>query len=203
MARRRKPRLEVVDLETLRQDPENLRVHPERNRSAVRSSIDRFGAARSVVIDGDGVIRAGNGTVSAAIDQGLKEAVVVEVDGDQVVAVRRRNWTPEEAAAYAVVDNKTSDLSEFDYEALAAKIPEFEASGMNLESLGWEADWSPPAPTSMGLTVDRSVLGRAIKLTPEQRDQFDEMAESIAAGKEMTDGDVVVRLCEIAAERGD
>jgi hypothetical protein len=109
MARTRKTKLT-----TLKPDPKNARRHDDRNREAIRKSLDRFGPGRSVVIDGDDTIRAGNGTVAEAIEAGFEEVLVVEPGPKQLVAVRRPDWTEEEARAYGVADNRSSDLSDFD-----------------------------------------------------------------------------------------
>jgi hypothetical protein len=112
----------VVALSDLVPDPGNVRVHPERNREAVASSVKALGAARSIVIDGEGVVRAGNGTLEAAKAAGITEAVVVETDGRQLVVVKRPDWTPEQAIAYAIADNRTNELSYFDTQALSIAL---------------------------------------------------------------------------------
>jgi hypothetical protein len=59
------------------------------------------------------VIRAGNGTYAAAKALGWTEIDVVETDQEGV-----------EAVAYAIADNRTSDLSSFHDEALAKLLVE-------------------------------------------------------------------------------
>ena len=38
---------------------------------------------------------------------------VLEVDGTQLVAVQRDDWSDEEAVAYAIADNKISDMAQW------------------------------------------------------------------------------------------
>jgi DNA modification methylase len=80
--------------------------------------------ARSLVMDADGMIRAGNGTLEAARAAGITEAIVVETDGTQLVVVKRPDWSTEKALAYALSDNRTGELSEWDADALAASLAE-------------------------------------------------------------------------------
>lgn len=166
----------------------------------------RFRAARSGVSDGDGVIRAGNGSVEAALEEGITEAIVVDVDGDQMVIVRRRDWTPEEAMAYAITDNKLTDLSEFDYRTIADQLPVLEEAGIDLLDLGWEAyelhplqnaDWSPPPARPGGLTVDTSHVTSPVRVTLDQRRKFDRAVEEMRAEDghgSMTEGEVLEAL---------
>ena len=65
------PRLKVeaVSLKRLTPDPENARIHSERNIEAIARSLDRFGQRKPLVIQQKGrslIIRAGNGTYEAA-----------------------------------------------------------------------------------------------------------------------------------------
>lgn len=112
----------VVRLADLVPDPANTRHHPQRSKEAIASSVATYGAARSIVVDSRGVVRAGNGTLEAAKAAGITDAVVVETDGRQLVVVQRPDWTPAQSLAYAIADNRTGELSEFDTEALGAAL---------------------------------------------------------------------------------
>jgi DNA modification methylase len=102
-----------VLLGSLRLDPANVRLHDQRNLEAIKGSLARFGQQKPIVVDRHGVIRAGNGTFSAAKALGWSEIDVVVTDLDGI-----------EAVAYAIADNRTSDLSEFDDGALAKLLVE-------------------------------------------------------------------------------
>lgn len=92
-------------------DPANARKHGARNLDAIRSSLARFGQQKPIVIDRNNVVRAGNGTFEAAKSLGWKDiaVVVTELDGS-------------EATAYAIADNRTAELAEWDDEILAATL---------------------------------------------------------------------------------
>jgi hypothetical protein len=94
-------------------DPTNRRLHPARNVAMIAASVREVGAARSIVIDEDGEVLAGNGLVRGAQDAGLTKLHVVDVDGETVVAVRRRGLTPAQKRALALYDNRTAELAEW------------------------------------------------------------------------------------------
>ena len=68
--------------------------------------LQEVGAARSIVIDEKGVVLAGNATIKAAGQAGLARVKVVDADGSEIIAVRRRNLTAatEKAATHASSD---------------------------------------------------------------------------------------------------
>lgn len=85
-------------------------------------ALQKVGASRSIVIDEDNGILAGNGVVEAASEAGITKLQVVEVDGDTLVAVRRRGLTPEQKRDLAIYDNRTAELAEWNIEQLAADL---------------------------------------------------------------------------------
>jgi ParB-like chromosome segregation protein Spo0J len=92
-------------------DPANVRKHSERNLESIRASLNRFGQQKPIVVNKDGVILAGNGTYAAAKSLGWKEIQVVRTDLNGADAV-----------AYAIADNRTAELAEWDGAALAETL---------------------------------------------------------------------------------
>jgi hypothetical protein len=109
-------------------DPRNARRHSPRNLDQIRASLEAVGAARSIVIDEDNVILAGNATVDAAKAAGLTHLRIVDADGDVVIAVRRSNLTPEQKQRLALADNCASDLAAWDPDVLAELSTTFDLS---------------------------------------------------------------------------
>lgn len=121
-----------ASLQDLVPDAQNARKHGDRNLRAIVSSLQDFGAARSIVIDEKGVILAGNATVEAAVTAGLTKLQVVDVAGDTVVAVRRRGLTASQKARLAVADNRTAELADgWDANVLA----ELRETGVSFDEL--------------------------------------------------------------------
>jgi DNA modification methylase len=122
------------DLSALTPDPRNARSHSDRNLELIASSLLEVGAARSIVVDEDGVVLAGNATVSAAQQAGIAKVRVIDADGTELVAVRRSNLTPEQKRRLALLDNRTAELATWDTEVLASLAEDTDLSGL------WEPD---------------------------------------------------------------
>lgn len=105
---------QIDKLEDLTPDPENANTGTARGASALETSLQLYGAGRSIVVDRDGVVLAGNKTHEQAVAMGLK-ARVIETDGHELVIVRRTDLSladePAKARGLAYADNRVSELS--------------------------------------------------------------------------------------------
>ena len=102
---------ETVSIDSLVFDPANVRKHPEKNLATIKASLLRFGQQKPIVVDANGVVRAGNGTLMAAKALGWKE-----------IAIVRSSLGGSEATAYAIADNRTAELAEWDEDALSQTL---------------------------------------------------------------------------------
>lgn len=118
--------LSRVPLGSLQLDPANARAHDERNLEAIQASLARFGQQKPIVVDSGGVIRAGNGTYAAAKALGWETIHVVVSDLEGL-----------EATAYAIADNRTAELAEWDSTSLARLLAELKAEDA-LEGVGFD-----------------------------------------------------------------
>ena len=129
-------------------DGRNYRKHSDRNKALIKKSLEELGAGRSVVIDADDTLVAGNGVYEQA--KKLKMPVrVVETDGTELVVVKRTDihTEDEKRRKLALADNAASDLSEWDVpmiqtdwakEALAdwgVEFPEVVNDGMSADEI--------------------------------------------------------------------
>jgi len=112
-------RVKIADLKF---DPENARVRTAKGEAMIQESLRQVGAARSIVIDENGTILAGNGTVEAAGQIGIDNVVIVEASGDEIIAVRRKGLTDEQKKKLAYYDNRTGDEAEWDMEQVARDL---------------------------------------------------------------------------------
>lgn len=119
-------RVKSVPITSVVLDPANVRRHPTRNLEAIKGSLARFGQQKPIVIDQNGVVRAGNGTLEAARALGWKTIQVVQT-----------NLAGSEATAFAIADNRTGELAEWDNDLLREQVGALAADGINLESLGF------------------------------------------------------------------
>ena len=128
---------EIKTAADLIQDENNYRKHSEINKARIRKSIDEAGLGRSVVVDADGVLVAGNG-VQSVID-GDTPVKVVETDGTELVVVKRTDLHTGDPRrkTLALADNATADDVEWDFEAIAEDWSQDEAGEWGVE---WPAD---------------------------------------------------------------
>lgn len=105
---------ELISLQQLVPDKRNARRRTDRSAELIKESLQRYGPARSVVIDENNMLIAGHGTVEGAKAAGIKKVRVIETDGTELIAVRRTNWSEEEKLGANLADNRTADLSEWD-----------------------------------------------------------------------------------------
>jgi len=132
--------VKTVPIDAIHIDPGNVRVHPERNKATIRASLARFGAGRSIVLDGNNIVRAGNGTVEQARDAGYTEVLVVEPGPNQIVAVKRPDWSDSVGTAYSIADNTSTDQSEDDPARLAATLEALRNDGFDLAAMGHSSE---------------------------------------------------------------
>lgn len=96
---------------------------------AVAKSIKEFGFRQPIVVDSDGVIICGHTRWKAAKKLGL-EKVPVHVAKD---------LTPEQVKALRIADNKTSELSDWNYELLPLELSELQDMNFDLSLLGFDS----------------------------------------------------------------
>lgn len=119
--------IETVPIGSLSPYPENVRLHGEENLDAIRRSLERFGQVKPLVVH-DGTVVAGNGTLDAAKALGWKKISIVRVPED---------WDRSRAMAYAIADNRTAELAEWDNEVLSTQLVELDAAGWDLKDIGF------------------------------------------------------------------
>ena len=110
----------AAHLRDLSQDMHNRRRHNPRNIGVIVDSLQRVGAARSIVIDEYGVVLAGNGVVEGAAEAGIERVRIIESDGHELIAVRRRGLTDEQKRALAIADNRAAELATWNLDQLRA-----------------------------------------------------------------------------------
>ena len=108
----------MTSINSLYSDHKNARKRTDQSAKLIEESLKRYGAARSIVIDEDNRILAGNGTIEGAKAAGLKNVRIIETDANEIIAVKRSGLTEDEKVGLALADNRTSDLSDWDQEML-------------------------------------------------------------------------------------
>jgi ParB-like chromosome segregation protein Spo0J len=120
-------RIEMIPIADLSPDPANARKHGPKNLEAIKSSLRRFGQQKPIVVDSNGIVRAGNGTLEAAKSLGWTDISIV-----------RSELANSEMTAFAIADNRTSELAEWDQDVLAAELGGLSEEGFDLGELGFD-----------------------------------------------------------------
>ena len=197
--------VDLVDLAELLPEPKNARRRGVRAEATLGASMGEFGAARSIVVDGSGTVRAGNGTLKAAREAGITKAIVVETDGKHLVVVKRPDWDEITATRYGLADNQSALLAEYDNKILAEILEELGGTEQDLVAIGWEthevepllqADWTPPESEGDLVSFVASG-GKAIRLDQNQWQKvLAALQKARSMGADGDDAELVAEICE-------
>ncbi len=136
----------AIDIDELHADPANARRHDVKNIAAIKASLAKFGQRSPVVVQRQGMtVRAGNGRLEAARELGWTHIAALVIDEDDVTAT-----------AFAIADNRTAELAEWDTEALGDLLGGLALQDWDLETdLGFEM----PDLSDMGIEMPIGPLG--------------------------------------------
>ena len=166
--------METVNIEELVQDRHNFNKGTDEGSRLMEKSFTELGAGRSILIDKDGNIIAGNKSQLAAMKAGIKKVRVIESDGSELIAVKRTDVAidSKKGRELALADNLTTqvNLSWDEVELQSAAVEQ----GIDLPSWGLDpSDLETPQGrvNSVGeLDVDSFDEEQTLKLKfkPEQ-----------------------------------
>lgn len=120
-------KIERVPIGKLTPDPENARTHDRRNLDAIKASLERFGQTRPLVVTEDLAVAAGNGTLAAIIELGWTHALVTRVPFATI----------EDARAFALADNRSGELAQWNTPVLLGVLEDLALAGWSLDDLGF------------------------------------------------------------------
>lgn len=101
--------IKKAKLKDLIQDDRNLNKGTERGQALIEKSLREFGAGRSLLLDKNNRIIAGNKTHKNAEALGMDDVIIVETDGTKLVAVKRTDvdLDSKKGREMALADNAT------------------------------------------------------------------------------------------------
>ena len=101
-----------IPISSLTLDAQNANRGTERGRAMLAASLKEYGAGRSILIDKNGNVIAGNKTLEQAFAAGHKDVLVVKTDGKKLVAVQRMDLDLKDpkAKALAIADNRSGEV---------------------------------------------------------------------------------------------
>lgn len=146
-------------MEEIKFDKRNYRLHNNENKRVIKKSLKELGAGRSIVIDNEGEIIAGNGVYEQAKKLGIKTKIV-ETDGSELVVVKRTDLATgdDKRKKLALADNAASDTSEWAEELL-------------------REDWTPDVLADFGVVLPDADIQTENK--EAQEDDFDEEKDKV------------------------
>ena len=120
--------VELVLIDDLELDPNNARRHSKKNLDAIAGSLREFGQRKPIVVWRNRVV-AGNGTLVAARSLGWREISVARCPDD---------WDEVRVKAFALADNRSAELAEWDDKVLASQLLELQEAEFDIGSIGFE-----------------------------------------------------------------
>ena len=185
----------AVDIETITEDPANVREHSEKSIEAIKSSLARFGQQKLIVLRADGrSVLAGNGTLRAAKALGWEK-----------IAAVKTTLKGSDAVAYGIADNRTTELSDWDYASLSATVGALIEDGFDVDVLGFDedvlgnfmnTDWAAPEREALDPDIDNKTR---LTFLEEEWDIIKPLIDGVRESQndpKLTDSFCVTYLCE-------
>ena len=160
----------MATIKDLQFDDKNFNKHTQKGMGLLEKSLRNYGAGRSILIDKNNKIIAGNGIVESAGQVGLEDVQIVETDGTKIVAVKRTDddLDSQQGREMALADNATAEADlEWDFDAMQeAGLSKEDAENWIDNVDGWDEekeeiveDEVPEVPEE-----PKAKLGEAIKI---------------------------------------
>ena len=122
--------LELIPIDDLVPYANNAKIHDKKQIAQLRASLREFGFVTPVLIDFDNNIIAGHGRVESARAEGMTEVPCVLVS----------NLTEAQRKAYILADNRLSETSAWDTDALKIELEGLEALQFDTGIIGFDAE---------------------------------------------------------------
>lgn len=161
----------MANISELKFDDKNFNDHSEYGMSLLEKSLQEFGAGRSILIDKNNNIIAGNGVIEAAGNIGLEDMQIVETTGDKIVAVKRTDieLNSKKGRGLAMADNAVNEANLTWNKGNIEEVSE----KFDIDPGEWISDWNKDEETEVvedeAPEVDesepaKSELGKVYKL---------------------------------------
>lgn len=205
-----------TNIESLVPDNKNFNKGTQYGDHLMDESLRRFGLGRSILIDKNNRIIAGNKTAEKAADIGFTDVVVVEVDGNQLVAVKRKDIDLDSAKGreLALADNATGKANLAWDEELISDI----SAQFNFEPGDWGVEIETINPDDYGTDFalnsgdKKPIQQMAFTLSDGQAEMIKNCIQRILAvygdecvevdGNKNKNGNALAKIVSLWAEQG-
>ena len=138
-----KLQVEYVDINSISPYERNARAHGKDDVKAIKKSIEEFGFNDPIGVWNNQIVE-GHGRLLAAKELGMEQVPIIRLD----------ELTDEQRKAYALAHNKTAELSDWDFDMLAAELQEItdidmKEFGFDVPELSHGGGESQPKPDEM------------------------------------------------------
>lgn len=160
----------LISITDLNLDPENERSHPRANIDSIKGSLQLYGVREPIGVQRDGMlVTRGNGTTIAIRELAAEKAPgkYPGADPSKPLAWDQIPWLEfdddrQTAAGYRVTHNRTSELAQWDWQALTKTLGDLSKAEVPLGNVGWTPGELAALPGWDSTTVDVSEHEREI-----------------------------------------
>ena len=190
-------------------DAHNANRGTERGRYALETSLSKYGAGRSILVDKNGKVIAGNKTLETAAEMGMENVIVVQTDGRQIVAVQRMDLDldlDESARMLAYADNRTNQIDlDFDPEIIFADLE----NGVDFGAFWFENEIDDILATLEKTTITDAVESDERAMGDKQKqikpvlyaDEVGDFERAIKATGNRNRGQALMEICRFYLEK--
>lgn len=170
-----------LKVKDLIQDDKNFNKGTKQGKALIKKSFKNFGTGRSILLDKNNRIIAGNKSVENAEEIGIEDLIIVESDGSKLIAVKRTDidLDTKKGRYMALADNATAKANIF-----------FDAEIINAEiSQEVQAEWAINIDVNnrdVQNSLSESILVSKLKFHPRSyrehpEDQINDLVKSVEA----------------------
>ena len=145
--------IKKAKLKDLIQDDRNLNKGTERGQQLIEKSLRELGAGRSLLLDKNNRIIAGNKTHKNAETLGMEDVIIVETDGTKLVAVKRTDidLDSQKGRKMAMADNVTTQVDlAWDTDELDAVAEDYDIDLEEWDMADADEQYEPYTPPTVG-----------------------------------------------------
>jgi hypothetical protein len=183
-----------IKLSDLKFDEKNINKGSEFGNALLEKSLREVGAGRSVLLDKNGVLIAGNKTVEKAGELGFEDIIVIESNGKSLVAVQRTDIdiNSPEGAKMKILDNTVSKHNYVEDAEISEIVCE-EAELLNVNSYGLHSiDYDKDDENDSTVSFTPKAKNQ-IKISFPNKSQFNQAYKEIASLMKTKFPDAVIK----------
>ena len=172
----------MATIKDLKFDDKNFNKHTQFGMSLIEKSLRENGAGRSILLDKDNNIIAGNGVVESAGQIGLEKIKIVETTGDEIVAVKRTDISlnSKKGREMALADNATASADlEWDEDAIDSESEKWGIDPSEWLGNEWGEEATEPEPENKEQDEVSRVLVASVTIYGQSKNDDSVMVREI------------------------